>query len=94
MTRKSIKKFFENVKRAVKNSRDGVSRAKVETVEVPRAKVKRALVNADGKQLTRIRYTDTNEVVVVDTWDRKVFEELMTNGRPMEVIGYAYEEES
>lgn len=94
MTRKSIKAFFENVKEAVKGSRDGVSRVKVERVEVARAKVKRALVNADGKQLTKIRYTDTNEVVVVDTWDRKVFDELMTNGRPIEVISYAYEEES
>ena len=94
MTRRSIKAFFENVQKAIWGSDDGVSRAKVETVEVPRAKVKRALVNADGKQLTKIRYTDTNEVVVVDTWDRKVFGELMTNGRPIEVIGYAYEEES
>ena len=94
MSKRTIKAFFENVKEAIWGSDDGVSRAKVETVEVPRAKVKRALVNADGKQLTKIRYTDTNEVVVVDTWDRKVFGELMTNGRPIEVIGYAYEEES
>ena len=94
MSKRTIKAFFENVQNAIWGSDDGVSRAKVETVEVPRAKVKRALVNADGKQLTKIRYTDTNEVVVVDTWDRKVFDELMTNGRPIEVIGYAYEEES
>lgn len=94
MSKRTIKAFFENVQKAIWGSEDGVSRAKVETVEVPRAKVKRALLNADGKQLTKIRYTDTNEVVVVDTWDRKVFDELMTNGRPIEVIGYAYEEES
>lgn len=102
MTKKSIKNFFENVKKAVKNSKDGVTRAKVETVEVSRAtvnrtkvnrtKVKRALVNKDGKQLTKIRFTDTDEIVIVDMWDKKVFEEMMTNGRPVEIIGFAYEE--
>lgn len=97
MTKKSIKNFFENVKKAVKNSNDGVTRTKVETVGISRAKVsrtkvKRALVNKDGKQLTKIRYTDTDEIVVVDMWDKKVFEEMMTNGRPVEVIGFAYEE--
>ena len=92
MRKRTVKAFFENVQKAFWGSDDGVSRAKVETAEIPRAKVKRALVNKDGKQLTKIRYTDTDEILVLDMWDRNVFAEMMTNGRPVEIIGFAYEE--
>ena len=92
MTKKSIKTYFNNVWKAAKIANAGVPRAKVETVDIPRAKIKRALVNKDGKQLTKIRFTDTDEIVVVDMWDKDVFREMMTNGRPVEIIGFAYEE--
>ena len=47
----------------------------------------------DSKRLSKIRYTDTNEIVVLDLTDMKVFEEVMTNGRPVEIMGFAAEED-
>ena len=72
------------------NHDDGVSRVQVDRAPIQRAKVLR---NKDGKHLTKLCYTDTNEIVVLDMWDKKVFEEVMTNGRPVKVLGFATEED-
>jgi hypothetical protein len=38
---------------------------------------------------TRLRYDDTGEIVVVDLHDMANFEEMMTNGRPVTILGFA-----
>jgi hypothetical protein len=67
-----------------------VQRVKVERVEPKKAKV---LTNSNGQKLTKLRYTDTDEIVVLDMHDMKIFEEVMTNGRPVEIMGFATEED-
>ena len=41
-------------------------------------------------KLTRVRYTDTGEVVELDLNDRAVFDEIMTNMRPVEILGFVH----
>lgn len=76
-------------------SRVAIDRAQVQRVKVERVEPKKAkvLTNLNGQKLTKLRYTDTDEIVVLDMHDKKVFEEVMTNGRPVEIMGFATEED-
>lgn len=42
------------------------------------------------RKLTRLKYTDTGEIVELDLNDRAVFDEIMTNMRPVEILGFVH----